>query len=384
MPSPGAQGKEGDEMRIRDLLKNNAVPIVFAGLSIFLVIASRMDPVFLLQEVITRLSRNSFLVLALIIPVIAGLGLNFAIVLGAMSGQAAVIMITHWMTTLTGESTMLALFRWQGGLGGFLFATVLSTPIALILGWLVGKTLNAAKGREMITALMLGFFANGIYQLIFLIGIGTVIPMTNPRMVLPGGVGLRITVDLFNPVGRPVRSIGAALNNLILPRIGLIRVPVVPLIIVASLCLFIYFFMQTKLGQQIRATGQDMYVAEIAGIKVNRIRVIAVMFSTVLAAWGQLIWLQDIGTLNTYASHEQVGMFAIAALLVGGANVKRATIWHALLGVVLFHTLFVVSPVAGQRLFGQSQIGEYFRAFIAYGVIALSLALHAWKQRKSK
>jgi len=368
-------------MRTKDLLIKNAVPIVFAGLSIFLVVASRMDPIFLLQEVITRLSRNSFLVLALIIPVIAGLGLNFAIVLGAMSGQAAVIMITHWMTTLTGESTMLAMFRWQGGLGGFLFATILSTPIALILGWLVGKTLNAAKGREMITALMLGFFANGIYQLIFLIGIGTVIPMTNPRMVLPGGVGLRITVDLFNPAGRPVRSVGAALNNLILPRIGMIRIPVVPLIIVASLCLFIYFFMRTRLGQQIRATGQDMYVSEIAGIRVNRIRVIAVMFSTVLAAWGQLIWLQDIGTLNTYASHEQVGMFAIAALLVGGASVKRANIWHALLGVVLFHTLFVVSPIAGQRLFGQSQIGEYFRAFIAYGVIAVALALHAWKRR---
>ncbi|MDP1051710.1 ABC transporter permease subunit, partial [Klebsiella quasipneumoniae] len=80
-----------------------------------------------------------------------------------------------------------------------------------------------------------------------------------------------------------------ALNNLILPQIGLIRIPVVPLIIVACLCFFIYFFMRTKLGQQIRATGQDMYVAEIAGIKVNRIRVIAVMFSTVMAAWGQLI-----------------------------------------------------------------------------------------------
>jgi simple sugar transport system permease protein len=369
-------------MRTKDLLIKNAVPIVFAALSILLVVASQMDPLFLLQEVITRLSRNSFLVLALIIPVIAGLGLNFAIVLGAMSGQAAVIMITHWMTTMPADNTMLAIFRWQGGLGGFLFSAIISAPIALILGWLVGKTLNAAKGREMITALMLGFFANGIYQLIFLIGIGTVIPMTNPRMVLPGGVGLRITVDLFNPVGRPIRSIGGALNNLILPRIGMIRIPVVPLLVVAGLCLFIYFFMRTKLGQQIRATGQDMYVSEVAGIKVNKIRVIAVMFSTVLAAWGQLIWLQDIGTLNTYASHEQVGMFAIAALLVGGASTKRATIWNALIGVVLFHTLFVVSPVAGQRLFGQSQIGEYFRVFIAYGVIGLSLALHAWRTKK--
>lgn len=368
-------------MRTKELLIRNAVPIVFLVLSVFLVIAADINMRFLAQEVVTRLARNSFLVLSLIIPVIAGLGLNFAIVLGAMSGQAAVIFITHLMTTASGENVFISFLRWQGGLGGFFMAVILATPIAMVLGWLVGQTLNRARGREMITSLMLGFMSNGVYQLIFLMGIGTVIPMVNPRMVLPHGVGLRITVDLVNPMRGPVRSVGMSLNNLILPRVDVVTIPVVPLIIVALLCLFIFFFMRTKIGQQIRATGQDMHVSEVAGIKVNRIRIIAVMISTVLAAWGQLIFLQDIGTLNTYAAHEQVGMFAIAALLVGGASTKRATIGHALLGVVLFHTLFVVSPIAGQRLFGESQIGEYFRSFISYGVIGMSLALHAWRKK---
>jgi simple sugar transport system permease protein len=94
-----------------------------------------------------------------------------------------------------------------------------------------------------------------------------------------------------------------------------------------------------------------------------------------------LIFLQNIGTLNTYNSHEQVGMFSIAALLVGGASTRRATIWNAIVGVLLFHTLFVVSPLAGQRLLGIPQVGEYFRSFLAYGVIAVALALHAWQSR---
>jgi len=138
-------------------------------------------------------------------------------------------------------------------------------------------------------------------------------------------------------------------------------------------------FFRTKLGQQLRAMGQDPHVAAIAGIPVDRNRLIATILSTVFASWGQLLFLQNIGTLNTYSSHEQVGMFAIAALLVSGATVTRATVGQAILGTILFHTLFIVSPLAGKALAGDAQIGEYFRVFVAYAVITVALVLHAWQ-----
>ncbi len=90
--------------------------------------------------------------------------------------------------------------------------------------------------------------------------------------------------------------------------------------------------------------------------------------------------LQNLGNLRTYGAHEAVGMFAIAALLIGGASVSRATVGQALIGMVLFHTMFLVSPQAGKALLGDAQLGEFFRAFVAYGVIAASLAMHAWKR----
>ena len=34
-------------------------------------------------------------------------------------------------------------------------------------------------------------------------------------------------------------------------------------------------------------------------------------------------------------------------------------------------------------IFNDPHLGEYFRVFIAYGVIAVALALHAWEQTKS-
>ena len=120
--------------------------------------------------------------------------------------------------------------------------------------------------------------------------------------------------------------------------------------------------------------------ANASGINVDRTRIIAMIFSTVLASWGQLIFLQNVGTLSTYGAHTQVGQFAIAALLVGGASVQKATNKQALLGIVLFHTLFIVSPLAGKELFGDPVIGEYFRVFVSYGVIAMALAMHAWKK----
>ena len=114
---------------------------------------------------------------------------------------------------------------------------------------------------------------------------------------------------------------------------------------------------------------------------MDRNRVIATVLSTLFAAWGQLFFLQNLGTLNTYTSHDQTGLFAVAALLVSGATVARATVGQALLGTLLFHTLFVVSPLAGKALAGDAQIGEYFRVFVAYAVITVALVLHAWRKR---
>lgn len=346
---------------MRHIVRTNGVPILFLALSITMAAVAGLSPAFLMNEVITRFARNSLLVLSLLIPVTAGMGLNFSIVIGAMSAQAAAIAVTLWGIK---------------GVSGFLTACLLATPLAAITGCLAGLVLNRAKGREMITSMILGFFANGIYQLIFLFLVGSVIPFNSKSMLLPQGVGVRNTVDLI--------SIAQSLDKIWRPVISGVRIPVVTVLVSLGMCVVITFLLRTKIGQDLRAVGQDMNIAEVMGIKVDKTRIIAMILSTVIAAWGQLVFLQNIGTLNTYNSHEQVGMFSIAALLVGGASTRRATIFQALIGVILFHTLFVVSPLAGQKLFGVPQIGEYFRVFVAYGIIAVALAIHAWQDRQMR
>ncbi len=411
--------------KIQKALFDNMVTIMFIILCLVGIYLSKQPLLFIFNELIVRVARNSFLVLSLIIPVLAGMGLNFGIVVGAMAGQIALIAITHWKII---------------GITGFLLCVLLTTPLALLFGYLTGKLLNKTKGQEMIASMILGFFANGLYQLLFLFLVGTIIPMKNPILVLSGGIGIKNTIDLSggikyaldNLFKMPIFTVTLLLCILfmvyfgyefykerkfmnkekinkhlclfvlfailgmisiigmngiqipglkLLPILRMIQVPVITILSIVALCLFNVFIVKTKLGQDFRTVGQDMHVAKVSGINVNKIRVIAITLSTLLAAWGQLIFLQNLGTLNTYGSHEQVGMFAIAALLIGGASVSKATIGQAIIGTVLFHTLFIVSPMAGKNLLGSAQIGEYFRVFVAYGVIGLSLGLHAWKKQ---
>jgi len=133
-----------------------------------------------------------------------------------------------------------------------------------------------------------------------------------------------------------------------------------------------------------RAVGQNKVVANAAGINVDKVRIISIIISTVMAAFGQLIYLQNIGVFTTYGAHKNVALYSIAALLVGGASVYKATIGQAILGIILFHILFIVSPLAGQTLMNDAMIGEYFRVFICYGVIAMSLAMHAWTMKNTR
>ena len=165
---------------------------------------------------------------------------------------------------------------------------------------------------------------------------------------------------------------------------GTVIVPVRTVGIVALLCLFTWWFRRTKIGQNMRAVGQAAPVSDSAGIHVQKNRIPSVIISTALACYGQIVYLQNIGSLNTYNGADQAALFAAASLLVGGASVSHATILNALIGTTLFHLMFVVMPKAGTNLTKNAQIGEYFRMFLSYAVVASALVIHAWKAQKDK
>ncbi len=347
--------------RLLELARNNAVPIMFIIICAVFIPMAGFSPSYLLNEIVTRMGRNLFLVLCLLFPIMAGMGLNFAMTLGAMGAEIAVILVADWQI-------------W--GIPGVVLAMILSIPFSALLGFICGTLQNMAKGREMITSYIINFFINGWYQLIVLYIMGAIVPIIHSSIMLPRGYGIRNTVSLLN--------MRQCLDDLLAIRVAGVKIPVFTFILVGLLCLFIVWFRRTKLGQDMRAVGQDMEVAKAAGINVDRTRIISVVMSTVCAGFGMVIYLQNIGNLPTYTGHSQIGMFCIAALLVGGASVEKAGIGNAFLGVILFHMMFIVAPGAGAFITGDSMVGEYFRVFLSYGVITLALIMYEAKKRMAK
>ena len=349
------------KVSVLDLIRGNSVPLMFVLICAVFIPLSGFSGSYLLNEIMTRLGRNAFLILSLLIPIMAGMGLNFGMTLGAMAGQIGLILVADWQI-------------W--GIPGLVLAAIISIPISILLGLMCGVLLNRAKGREMITSYIISFFVNGVYMLVVLYMMGPIIPIAHNTLKLPRGYGIRNTVSLL-----PMRQ---SIDNALAVYVGGVKIPVLTLIIIALACLFIVWFRKTKLGQDMRAVGQDMEVARDAGINVERTRIISIVMSTVFAGFGMIIYLQNMGNFPTYTAHTNVGMFCIAALLVGGASVEKASIGNVFLGVILFHTMFIVAPSAGTKITGDSMIGEYFRVFISYAVITIALVMYETKKRKSQ
>ena len=361
MKKTNVPGSQSFGQKLLQFIRNNTVPIMFILICAYCIPQAGFSWSYLLNEVMTRLGRNAFLILSLLIPVMAGMGMNFGMTLGAMAGEIGLIFAADWQV-------------W--GIPGMILAAIVSIPISVALGVMIGKILNRSKGREMITSYMISFTMNGVYQFVVLFMMGPIIPIVHDSLKLPRGYGIRNTVSLL--------SMRQSLDNLLAVQVGGVKIPVLTLLIIGLACLFIVWFRKTKLGQDMRAVGQDMEVARDAGINVERTRVISMVISTVFAGFGMIIYLQNVGNFPTYTAHTQIGMFAIAALLVGGASVDRASIGNVFLGGILFHTMFIVAPKTGAAITGDSMIGEYFRVFVSYAVITLALVMYESKKRKNK
>jgi simple sugar transport system permease protein len=466
--------ENGFGFKVQKLLTNNIVTVIFA---VFVTVGFLASPAIttsgLLNEVMSRFFRNGLLVVALIIPVMAGLGLNFGIVIGALAAVVAIIPVRYLATVPVEEMSSFSAFLHSflnfGGISGLLLCFLIALPLALFFGYLTGKLYNRTRGQEMIAGIIVSFFAEGLLLIFVLFVIGGIIPVAAAHpMIIPRavdgvpvpGVGVRMAFEMGlhqdhpiaarNPdhvpglanaldfiwqipfaTGLLVLAIGVfafivvrrnmakknpaiimlskqafilrcvicgvlallALQALLFPRgmFGLPasplnsvnRIPVVTGLVIAAFCLFTLYFTRTKLGQDCRSVGQNQHISNAAGINVDRTRIIATMISTVLGAWGMIVFLQNMGHVNTYNAHRQIGMFSVAALLVGGATAAKAGIKNAMLGLLLFHAMFVVSPGIGRLIFGDELVAEAVRSFMVYGVIGLALGLHAWKTLKA-
>lgn len=300
-----------------------------------------------ISDTLVRVGMNGILVLAMVPMIQSGCGLNFGLPLGIIAGLLGAV--TSIQIGVTGSI-------------GFIIAMAIAVPIAVVLGWLYGQLLNRVKGDEMMIATYVGFSSVALMCIAWLL-----LPYTSPTMIWGyGGSGLRTTISVE---GFWLNALSQYINI----RIGeFFYIPVGMFLFFAFVSFLVWAFFRTKTGTAITAVGSNPEFARASGIDVDKMRTISVVMSTVLGAIGILVYEQSFGFIQLYMGPFYMAFPAVAAILLGGASVNKATMVNVVVGTFLFQGILTMTPSVINSVM-QTDMSEVIRIIVSNGMILYAL-----------
>ncbi len=336
---------------VLDALKSFGAPriIIIIFLITLWVVAGFLQIPFpaLLSDTLVRLGMNSVLTLAMLPAILAGTSLFFGLPLGIICGL------------LGGTMAIELNLR---GFAAFFGAIGMAIPLAIIVGLFYGMLLNRVKGSEMTVGTYIGF------AFVSLMSFGWVtLPFNSPEMAWAMGKGLRVTVSLEGRFSN-------ILNDFMAFEIMGVKVPTGSLIFLAGSCLLVWLFFRSRTGLAMQAGGMNPRFALASGINVDRMRIIGTILSTMLGAIGILVYAQGFGFLQLYGAPMYMGFIAAAAILIGGASLRKARISHVVIGTFLFQGILVVALPVANTVATLGSLAEISRIIVSNGIILYALA----------
>ncbi|WP_312459090.1 ABC transporter permease subunit [Proteiniclasticum sp.] len=318
----------------------------------------------LLGDAIRRWAMYGILVLAMVPAVQSGIGLNFGISLGIVAGLIG------------------ATFTIEIGIGNPFLSIFLALSIAIALGSLFGigygLLLNRVKGSEMTVSTYVGFSVIAFMNMVWLS-----LPYKNGDLIWPlGGQGMRNTISLSS-------SFGHVFNNILDFSFGIkdgafyatpgddkfgLYIPTGLILFFLFSCFLVWLFMRSKAGMAMSAAGANEQFTKASGINVNKMRILGTAISTALAAVGIIIYAQSYGFLQLYNAPLMMGFHSVAAVLIGGASIKRAKISHVLIGAFLFQGILAVALPVANKILPEGNLSDVIRIIISNGIILYALS----------
>jgi len=297
----------------------------------------------------------AILVLANVPSIQSGIGPNFALPIGVVSGLLAMVLVLS--LNLMGVVFLIV-------------ATLVAIVIGSATGYLYGRLMNAAKGSEMAIAPYTGFAITALFSLVWL-----ALPIRHTHMVFFLGDGLRHQIMLEN------WNANALLSNFLSFQIFDLEVRTGELMVVFAACFLMWMFFRTKTGIAMSAVGRNPMFAKAAGINVDRSRILANMISTAVAAVGVVVYAQGFGFVQLYDFPMMMAFPAVACILVGGATGQRAKVTNVIVGAILFQGLLAIAlpvftrVIAGTDVDGLDGVVNQIRMIIQNGIILYALSL---------
>ena len=340
-----------EKNRFKSITSHIGIPaLLVGGFWILTMIVGGMNGIklsMMISDTLGRFGRWGILTLAMVPSIQSGTGPNFALPIGILCGSLAAACSIQWGFE---------------GWGFILFAALLAIIIAVVIGYIYGKLMNAVKGSEMVIATYTGFAFVFMFCMLWYI-----LPFSDLRLRLPMGQGLRQDVQM--------ESIGARgiLDNFLKFEIGGVTVPTGMFLIFFFTCFLVWLFMRSKSGIAITTGGTNPMFANAIGINVNRGRILANIISTALAAVGIIVYAQSYAFLQYYQFSLFTAFTAVAAIIIGGATVRRANIFNVILGCLLFQGISATTPPVANALFAGTDLPETIRTIVQNGVILYAL-----------
>ncbi|MBQ7888685.1 MAG: ABC transporter permease [Erysipelotrichaceae bacterium] len=201
----------------------------------------------------------------------------------------------------------------------------------MIFGALFGVYFSAITGSAWLG--LLGVIMIGVIMALVM-AFFTMKMNANPIMI---GIALNLFATDFSVwllmLWTGTKGTTATLPSKVLPTVDIPVIKDIPVIgeiisghyfltyVCVALAVFIYVLVyKTPFGLRMKACGLDEHAAESVGIKVNKVRLIAIIFSAILAALGGAYL--SMGYMSIFSSNMTAsrGWTGIAANAVGGGN----------------------------------------------------------------
>ena len=140
----------------------------------------------------------------------------------------------------------------------------------------------------------------------------------------------------------------------------------------AFLCLLMSIFMKTRTGTAMTIVGSNPDYARASGVNIDRMRTLSVILSTWLGAIGIIMYEQSFGFVQLYMGPFYMAFPAVAAILIGGASVKKANIVNVVVGTILFQGILTMTPSVINSMI-QTDMSEVIRIIVSNGMILYAL-----------
>jgi len=300
-----------------------------------------------LNDVMVRFGMSAVMVLSMVPMIQSGCGLNFGIPVGLIAGMLGAVISIEFNLV---------------GIAGIAVAILIGIIIAAVFGFLYGLLLNRVKGDEMIIATYVGFSFVFLMNIMWLI-----LPFRNPASVQGfKGEGLRVTISLEDYWIHILNNFG---------KIGVSKYLIIPTGMIAFfiiMALLVWGFFKTKTGTAITAVGSNPDYARASGISIDKMRIISVMLSTMIAAVGMIVYQQSFGFVQMYNSPTAFVFPSVAAILLGGASVNKASITNVVVGTFLFQGVLTMTPSVINSAIN-IDVSEVMRIIVTEGLILYAL-----------